>query len=631
MTFILLAQSQKELDVMKWGVRLSLLHKPEAPDKSIAGNAIHTIIVSGKEKDNRHSFNALAQVLENALSDGELTVIVSHVRPLLLNPLIHRGWESVIAMLILAYPDAQWLFGSILGYTNNEKPKTDKALDAFRAAHGIGNLFKSLPNPLFDPAGLRDWVRKVTTEKFAPTDGGQSPSIADAAYLTRRQSLANSLDEEMAYSYLHAYTAYRFGFRAAAVTSSRVADRILGVAQWLQDPCLVFEDIYVNFADGRPGMSWLDANPNKKEEGRSKVWPRLERAEHRIFVTSGQRVRGDEEKWESNRAYIARQKIVQHITTLYKPYAGIFRIWQDSKLARRLKWTDDKGKTRRGTAVGFVWPPPRESFTDTEHGHSSPGVLLVIAEKLIERAGKLTDSRTITDAIRGAVLATDALEILGCRTPTVAVEALRLKHYFEVLAECQFSGVEHHIHLEDRLKEIQRDVREIGHWFGRKQRTAAALNAEMMILLCLVRLLQAQCQFDEEQYLMHRVRQLHNSLWLRQGLGGLRWRYIFWPFLRYSEFLLKSFSRFAVSIAAWISGLTAAFWYLRVQDHTLQDGKSLSPGWEAVSRAFSAFTGSDPLTVTGFFFPVLTGFAVLAGLAHLGIFVSHLYTLVSRK
>jgi len=118
---------------------------------------------------------------------------------------------------------------------------------------------------------------------------------------------------------------------------------------------------------------------------------------------------------------------------------------------------------------------------------------------------------------------------------------------------------------------------------------------------------------------------------MRQGGRGIRWRFVFWPLLRYTEFLLKSFSRFFVSMALWVAGLTVVFWSCQVQDHVLGADKQLGAGWESFSQAFSAFTGGEPLPLTGVALPIVTVFAVLAGLAHLGIFVSHLYTLVTRK
>lgn len=613
MKFLLLAHDEPNISLLRQGVGFLLLGVP-LENKKACGVSIEEVLIREQTGDTRQWFQTLSVKFEKSLEREELTVLVSGVRPYCLNPLIDSGWESILAMLILAFPEARWLFGTIQGYAV-ANPEEVNALDAFRSSHGIENLFKASPNPLFDPQGLRDWVRGVAAS-------GEH-SITDVNYLSRREQFAISLDDEIAYSSLHAYTAYRFGYRAADINSSSLAKRILGKDSPATQLKLAFEDIYVNFADGPRGMSWLIK--------RSTEWLLLDQAEHRIFVSSGLRLSGDNEKWQSNKEYLANRKAAgQRIKTLDKPHAGIFRIWEGSGLMRKLHWIDSAtGKTRRGVAKGFIWPPPKDSFTENEHGHSSPGVMLIIAENLIERAEKLLPQvRSVPDAVHGAVLANDALEILGGRTPTVAVEALRLKHQFEVLAECQFSGVEHHIHLKERMDEIRRDVRAISVWFGRKQQRTAVLNAEMKILLDIIHVLQKYTQFDEEQVVMNRIRYLHNSLWMRgQPHEVIPWRYLFWLPLRYTEFLLASFLRFFVSILLWIAGLTFLFWIFR-------DFGVNSPhdaGWNSFSDAFSSFTGRGKLPTYGIILPMLTVFAEISGLAHLGVFISHLYALVKRK
>ena len=594
------------------------------------GQEIVKLLLCDDQEDARQSFPRFAQMFSGLVNQPAI-VIVARANPRLLIPLRHYGHESLLAMLILAFPEVRWLFCALDGYETYSTVDGEAAVAAvqrrqrielsnaqindFRKAHGLHNLFCPNQSPLFDGAGLRDWVRQRSA--------GHADSKCDAKYLARRTKTAIALDEETPYSHLHAYTAYRFGFRAAAVTSAKLADHLLGENSTSALPSLVFEDIYVNFADGESGMSWLDLE-SKSGKGRSTQWRRLEKAEHRIFVTSGQRVPGDGLKWASNAAYLSRQKAEgKPIETLTKPYAGIFRLWEGSELVRKLRWPDPTGKVRRGFAEDFIWPPPKESFTDEEHhGHSSPGVLLVIAESLIERAEQLLEDgvHSVPNAVRGAVLANDALELLGGRTPTVAVEALRLKHHFEVLAECEFAGVEHHICMKERLDEIRRDVGAISCWFGREQQTTAVLNAEMKILLDLVRLLRDQAQFDEEQEVMRRVRYLQNTLWMHKP----SWRKMFWPMLRYFELLLSSFPRFLMVIGGWIVLLSALYSVNRPSFyHGLAD---------SITSFFSVGGPIDP-SYADFHAGgvVVICLAVVSGFVHLGIFISHLYTLVSRK
>lgn len=612
----------------------------------------------------------LASLLDDGcsggLSCGQLTVLVDSVRVDGLNPLLKDGWEPAIAGMILAFPEFRWVFGLAAGAKGQ-----DMTCPAAKNSQ-LGCLCWAPCDPLFDESGLRDWVR----------------SCADKAkYVPKREEFALALDDEPSYAYLHAYSAYRFGMRAVVIDSGASAKRLLskkqeeakplptgeagadGLAgpskkQEEDKPLLTLEDIFVSFPDGPAGMSWLDKDsrpglPEEERKGRSTEWKRLEDAGHRIFITSDLHTDNDKEKRRSNVDYIKTQRtqLKKDIRKVFKPHAGIFSLWRQAGLTRSLKWMGKDGRVRRGVGDGYVWPPPKDLSEDNEHGHSSPGALLEIAQSLIDRAEKLLPGVcTVRDAVRGAVLATDALELLGGRTPTLSIEALRLKHHFEVLAECQFSGVQHHIGLRDRVQEIQRDVAAISRWFGPRRQVCAALNAEMSILLALVRVLRDHGQFDEEDKVMRRVRHLHNTLWMHRNSGGMSWRVLFAPVLRYSEFLLDSFPRFFVSIFVWIFGLTGLFWLTATPgkppdapggadrlDTLIALFESLlgkppeapdgaAPLLQSFSQAFLYFSGSEGVVFPGnLAWTFMSVFTVAVGLAHLGIFVSHLYTLVTRK
>jgi hypothetical protein len=292
--------------------------------------------------------------------------------------------------------------------------------------------------------------------------------------------LVVALDEETDYAHLHAYTAYRFGFRALAIAERNAADAVLGLhadCAWEVPPALVLEDIFLNFPDGGHGLSDLAE--------RKKKFPRLEEAEHRVIVTSGQRVPGDAEKQARNTLYINGQRAAgKKVRLLHKPHAGLFSVWEESRLDRTLKWTDRSGKRHRGIAEGYVWPPDWRQIDEVwgnsdGSGHSSPGIFLLIARSLLKRAGKMLAEGvfSVEDAVRGAVLANDALELLGGKTPTTAAEALSLKHQFELHAECQFTGVEYHVPMSSRIKEIERDAKSIARWFSPQKKDSAFLNS----------------------------------------------------------------------------------------------------------------------------------------------------------
>jgi len=566
------------------------------------------ILVPESLDDPRRCFNELSGMFRDFLRSDHVTVIAYGVRPLCLNPLLDLGWDSIVAMLILAFPEIRWFFGVIRGYAGAGEIER-KQLESFRTIHGVANLFEVQLDPTFDGTGLRDWIRHCAA--------ANQLTSGDAEYLARRKEgvIACSVDDETPYTYLQAYAAYRFGFRAITVNSARSADYLFGPKSRFPVPLLTFEDIYVNFPDGSSGMSWLGVNP-LNNRGRNTRWPRLSQASHRIFVTSGHRSRGERDKWTSNRDYLAQQR--DDSCLLYKPYAGIFRLWQESGLRKKLRWYEGStGRLHRGVADGFNWPPSSRSIRGDEQSHSSPGVFLAVAESLIGRAEELLPNvRSVMEAIHGAVFATDALELLGGRTPTVAIQALQLKHHFEVVAECKFAGVEHHIQLEERFTEIERDVTLICGWFGRAQQTTAAANAELRILVDLLRVFREAALFDEEQACMRRARTLHRQVSLqRRRLFAA----IAFPFRWYLDFLLGSIPRFLGAIGVWLLVLTCLY----------SASSSLSIA-NAFHTAFVSFLAIEPPAPPD---PnvAVSMLAMVLGATHLGIFISHLYSLMARK
>jgi hypothetical protein len=310
-----------------------------------------------------------------------------------------------------------------------------------------------------------------------------------------------------------------------------------------------------------------------------------------------------------------RRQTTKLLRLIHKPVGGLFDLWQRSGLASVRLGASEKN----GVGAGFVWPPAQRSG-GADTGHSAPGRLLLVAETLIRRAHALRDRalHSVSDAVRGAVMATNALELLGDRTPTTSVEALSLRHQFEVIAECQFSGVEYHIMIEPRMAEIRREIRALSRWFHPRQQWEAATNGEMAILNALVRILREDNQFDEEEACMRRVRHLHNRLWTRRSV----WRLPLWPLLRYSEILFSSAWAFFGAIVAWVLGLSSALWLVRPAGHH---------SWrDSFASIFSGFTSAS-VDVGELPVMLLGTLAVIAGLGHLGVFISRLYSQVARK
>jgi hypothetical protein len=504
-------------------------------------------------------------------------------------------YQRLCSMLALAFPDVALVPVSQLS-------------DVLLA---IG-LWRSGYDPIFDGTSRRDSVRALM--------------MAKAAYLPRRERLAIALDDEISYAQLHAYVAYRFGFRSVAISTAALGN--IWLKQLSGDTKntrleLTMEDLYLSFPD-LGTFKYVEGEARKSARmsilaERDQVWGALKSVKHRIFLTSDH----NPAKWRANESYLRRHSKDYRSSKLHKPHAGMFRVWEAAGLMGSLRWDD--GKVHGGRAPGFVWPPPTTGHSDEDGAHSSPGILKMLAEHMLQRAERLLPNvQSVTDAVRGAVLAGDALELLGARTPTLAIEALRLKHQFEVLAECQFSGVEHHLPLRGRLAEIDRDIKAICQWFGTKQRSLARINAEMAILTVLVRVFREFGQFDEEQECISRVRHLHNTLYLKAH----PWTgWLLWPFLRYSEYLLASLARFQIAFLGWIVALTGLFY--AAEEWGL--AKKLDNDLHPLSNAISTFFGAEALVSDHPAWILITIVSILGGFAHLAIFISHLYVLVSRR
>jgi len=313
---------------------------------------------------------------------------------------------------------------------------------------------------------------------------------------------------------------------------------------------------------------------------------------------------------------------------LGKPIGGIYKVWSDSQLKARVGTPP-----YRGYADGFR--PVARTVLDLEKataGHGAPGRILELTNRLIARAGQVLPSiSTAQAAVYGAVLASDALELLAGFTPTASLEALSLKHQFEVFAECQFLGVEGSFDVRSRAKELRREIRSVAHWYDARIRRFAEWNAEAVVLRRLIRVFRQSNQFNEEQQLQIRERQLHLRIWFRRNLGWfgdeLRvFNPVYWA-AAYVGFLLRSITTLLLAIAGWVVGLTISY---RVTS-TLSAGDS--PWLRGVEAAITSFFGVSPpagYDVSRHLLIVVV-IAMLAGFLHLGVLISHLYAISSRR
>jgi hypothetical protein len=553
-------------------------------------------------------FNEICRRLDAlSLSDAadQFGVMVDIVSPDHLHPNSADPWSAAISMAVLCYPDVRWIF------VHACKSTASIQWESIAAHHSLSRLGDdSVASDLCDGSGLREWIRNLT-RVIAP-------------YLPQRRMVSASLDEEAAYAVFHSYLAYRNGFRAFALTTDNAASGLL----FSKNLDLTFEDIYLNFYDKRPNRRYASLSE------RGELFPAFERANWRYFITVGHRFGADQGLFSAENQEILRRLREEDRggVVLTKPVAGMHAIWRETGLERKLEWFDaeDDGRRRIGVGDGYAWPPrlPREGELEPG-GHSAPGRLIQIAEHLVHRAESMVNEvRSVRDAVRGAVLAADALELLGCRTPTLARDALELKHRFEVMAECQFGGVEFNLNLESRFGEIRRDMEAICVWFGADHRQSSLLNGELTIISRLLTVFRDYNEYDEEDTCLKRIRELQTEIWTRkQGA----WIFLTWPIClirAYVEAIVGSPQRLALVILGWMGVI-----FLGV--YAYGGGGSVSDVPDALATSIKSFFGGEPDTVASpanqWMLVTITSIGAVLGFLHLGVFIARLYSIVSRK
>lgn len=539
-----------------------------------------------------------------------------------INPLSKEtNWLSLIGLLILGYPEVHWCFlpGSI---TPPSDGKTNASEIHLSTIDNINEFIEKIKlcvgEPLialFDPTALRTTIRANMNKK-------------DHTIPERHESAA-SIDEEFSYAIMNAYTAYRFGYCTWTISSEALLKYLFAefhaainplAANFSLDLKLTFEDLFLNFTDRSS-----DAHLSILEE-RYRLYSKLisNYSSQHIFITVGHsKTSVSRKKWSDNRTYLVSQNIKYKF--LFKPLSGLYDLWKKAG-----KWSTINNYPLLGK--DFVWPPAEKSLDiDKADSHSAPGRILLVAEKLLQRAQQiLNNARTAADAIHAAALALEAKELLACKTPTIALRALSLQHEAEVEAECRFYGVEYDFDVSTRIWDIKREVKAISTWFNPKASKRSQLNAEIKILTQLAHRYQKYGEFDEENLCLYEVRKLGTRLWARRG--KIRW--ILFPVKLYINFLLKSLGRFFVVILGWIGVFTLLYW--KILQDTFGHGKILHSlfmstqtfiAFQPPDRSYYSFLNHDPSDILMLLF-ILSS---LLGFIHLGVFVSHLYLILTRK
>jgi len=645
MRYLILAQSECTASAL--GAWLELLGGE--PPKEGNGNPIVIDSTQRGRDGGLDVYHSVAERMERAFNHlpivqhGDIVVLVDSVKLSDLSAVSEgMGWDHLVALLILTFPEVKWVFGIIMG----DSPVL------LREDHSLASLItKTRRDPIFDPTGLREWVRARTNEKLVDLhnkSGEAGQTVALQLPIRREANLAAALDDEVDYATIHAYTAYRYGYRADILTTWALMKERFGSDRAKRLPPseshgyrLLLEDMRLTFAD-KPGYTHLSKLPayaqgTSARQGRAHHCPLLsddrDKSEWRILITSGQ-IGYDDTLVDENETYLLRKRTGSG-AVCYKPLGGLCDIWTKTGL----RGDGEHAQNNRGNALGFLWPP-EEIMDDLHDGHGSPGKLGMVARVLVERAGLAgREASSARDWIKAALLASEAAELLGGKTPTLTLAALALKHEFEVRAECTFIGAGFHFGLDQRLKEIKAEVESVCRWFHEEKRIQAKLDAETTIINRLKLAFSEAGQLEEEERCLIKLRWLNRLMATPKGwrhLTVVHW--VGWLVLAYGEWLLGSFARLITLTIAWVVGLGWAARALTKQDAvpSIHETGSQTIGWffggNAASDPQVAFEKiqifGDPLSIS---IHVLSWVAVAAGVFHVGILVSYLYSLISRK
>ena len=175
-----------------------------------------------------------------------------------------------------------------------------------------------------------------------------------------------------------------------------------------------------------------------------------------------------------------------------------------------------------------------------------------------------------------------------------------------------------------------------------------------------MKILRATGKFGEAVECQNKIRQLHNRIVLhdrdrwkwpvREGVNTcaivntptlyikrflwpltifLGWP-ITWGWFRYTEYALSSMKRFVfLSFSVYVV-FVGLFAYLG-DSAPVKAAVTANTNVGYLEQPFMAMTGTSMFNTTNILWNGLNAFAVIVGLVHLGLFISHLYFMLGRK
>ena len=366
-----------------------------------------------------------------------------------------------------------------------------------------------------------------------------------------------------------------------------------------------------------PYMIWRNANRDKisKEIGRGsgrkltlriKRWqwifmPKLYESHNPLWLDDIPK-QGEDTFWE----------------VAHKPTAGIFGLRNKCCLPNACKFTGiyNSEKIRQIYDIAIrksVFTLPEEE--KNVNGHGSPGMAQEIAMWLIRRAERMKDNIIdVEGAVHAAVLSDVACELLDCKTPTMAIEALKWKHYFEVLAECEFVGVTDEVDVKDRYIDIHNALGRICRAENGIVREKVFNSGMAEIMDTLAVLLRSKGKMEEAAYFTKYSRHYHRRL-MQPFMRSL---------LAYPEWVLFKTLNFGISFGLLFL-FFAVYCFFHVTGHQI---------WLSLTTTCKVlFTQINDIKEisTDANFDVVSSIARQMAYLHLGFIAAHFLLFVNRR
>lgn len=503
----------------------------------------------------------------------------------------YTHWSNLAALLILAFPDFLWVF-STAAAEHRAMEAADLGVHSMPTNNAarlrqIATMREIGLDPLFDPTGLRDLVKRQSYQSL-----GVLQTTNGIVQCPRRGQLALVIDDEIEVAAALGYLHYRQGYRVGTITTEAQLHQAASLGPFTR----AAESYTIVFPDASVEARFLDP------EGRTALLPALAQLNpaQRIIFTIDDVDRTQEESFR----------------LICSPFGGMLGLGAELGLDTP---PDD-----------FVWPPANTERGFTRGRHAMPGFMTAAARRLLARAARADGPAHI-----GCVFALEAQELLLNRLPSLSLQAHKQRLTLELRLEGDvptlLGGItrDPSSRLRPRFEEMNGEIESMlaviyNPTDERRENLARTLGTQLTGAM--IDEYRRGYHFHEELATIAKQRELDFG----NGVFG-----------RYGGWMLSRPGNFAISIAIW----TVVFGLLYALAAATTGP---TPGVETFASSLpnamlsSAYTlvsvGAPPNEFwwmpdlgSNAWFKLLMTLECGAGLGHWGMGLAHLYTLVSRR